>query len=94
MTLGEVISSLDSLPDDLCIAARRPWSADSKTILFPMSSEYRVPAHVGEEGYEYFLEVYLLRNEVLEAVPRTDIAQRIAIAIYYAENDAYPLEDP
>jgi hypothetical protein len=94
MTLGEVVSSLDSLSDDLCIVARRPWTATGEAMLVRTDAEFRIPSHVRDAGYEYFLEVSILRDEVLEAVPKNNIAQRIAIAIYYAENDAYPPANP
>lgn len=91
MTLGAIVQDLDSCAGHLCIVARRPWSADADALLACFTDDMRVPREVLDAGYEYFLEISTLRDEVIGAWGRAMSAdERIAVAIYYAENDAWP----
>lgn len=91
MKLGEILCQLESVPDDACIAARRPWGPDSEAMLVQLDEEFRFPGHIKEAGYEYFLEVAIARDEVLgEWRSRLSPKQCFDVVLYYAENDAWP----
>ncbi len=91
MKLREIIDAVASTSDDLCIVARRPWSAESDARLVQLDEDYGVPAHALADGYEYFLELSVILEEVL--FPATSVLspdQKFDLVLYYAENDAYP----
>ena len=77
--------------DELCIVARRPWTPESEARLIQLTEDFRVPEEVKVNGYEYFLEVDVVRRELLEAFPESLTSDQIINAvIYYAEFDATP----
>ena len=89
--LGDIVRKLDRSSDDLCIVARRPWGRDADAMLVRLDEEYRVPVHLKEAGYEYFLEVSLIREEVLGSWgSRMTENQRFDVVLHYAEYDAWP----
>jgi hypothetical protein len=91
MTLGQILGDLNSVADDLCVVARRPWSEAADAMLVRPDNSGRLPNHLKEAGYEYFLEVNIIRDEVLgEWNPLLNSAQRLALVLYYAEHDAWP----
>jgi hypothetical protein len=56
-----------------------------------LAEDYRVPSDALEQGYEYFLEVSVALDEVLnELASVLTSEQRVNAVLYYAENDAYP----
>ena len=65
MKLGDIVRELDRASDDLCIVARRPWRRDADAMLVRLDEQYRVPSHLKQAGYEYFMEVSLIRDEVI-----------------------------
>ena len=72
------------------ICARRPWTADSDVYLVAVGTS-KIPEQVVGNGYEYFIEGWILRD-VLE-IPETkrySERQKADLIIFYAENDAYP----
>ena len=90
MKLADIVTSLETADDSLCIVAKRPWSGDSEAKLVSFTEDFRVPEEVRSAGYEYFLEVATARDEVLSGpVPLSD-GQKVEVIIYYAENDAFP----
>lgn len=91
MKLGEILRQLESAPDELCIAARRPWGSESEAMLVKLDEEFRFPSQIKAAGYEYFLEVAVARDEVLgEWRSRLSPDQCFDVVLYYAENDAWP----
>lgn len=91
MTLDEAVKQLDMLGDDATLFVRRPWAADAECLATALDEELRVPQHVKDAGFHYFLEVSLAREvfEVFEETPPTN-DERVSLLLYYAENDAYP----
>jgi hypothetical protein len=65
MKLADILRDLDSTAGDLCIVARRPWSSTSEAMLVKLDESYSIPRHTSEAGYEYFLEVHVIVEEVL-----------------------------
>lgn len=91
MKLSALIADLESLDDSLCMVAKRPWSSDSEAIAVRLTNDFRVPDQIKAEGYEYFLEVHIARDEVLgELGASLSADQRLKAILFYAENDAYP----
>ena len=91
MTLSDVVDALETAKDDLCVVARRPWRRDSDALLVKLTEDGRVPSHAQEAGFEYFLEISLMKEEVLGAwQSRLTQEQRFDVVLYYAENDAWP----
>ncbi|MFN4117268.1 hypothetical protein [Acidovorax sp.] len=90
MQLTQIIASLNSFDDELCIVARRPWTAEAEARLVPLGDDGRIPAAALAEGYEYFLEVGVAIDEVIGELQGLSAEQRVALCIFYAENDAYP----
>jgi len=51
----------------------------------------RIPNRTAGAGYEYFLEVDVIRDEVLgDWAPQLDSTERVDLIIHYAEHDAWP----
>lgn len=91
MKLSEVIAKLESLDNQQCIVAKRPWSAEAEADLVKLTKDYRIPAATLSAGYEYFLEVSVALEDVLSGLgPRLTSEQRVEAVVFYAENDAYP----
>ncbi|GAB3767379.1 hypothetical protein GCM10028796_28920 [Ramlibacter monticola] len=91
MKLFEVIAKLETLDDEWCIVAKRPWSADAEAELVELTEDYRIPSAALSAGYEYFLEVSVALDAVLDGLgARLTSEQRVEAVIFYAENDAYP----
>jgi hypothetical protein len=90
-TLVEIVDSLEMLDEEHCIFARKPWSTDTFATVGPLTDDFRVPAEVADEGFEYFLEVHVA-TEVLEVfgTRQPNLQERRNLILYYAENDAYP----
>jgi len=91
MQLREIIDDLESVDDSQCIVAKRPWKPDSEARLVRLTDDYRIPSETTEQGYEYFLEVSVALNEVLDGLNSAlSSDQRVSAVLYYAENDAFP----
>lgn len=91
MTLRDVILALDATSDDLCIVSKRPWTPEADSELTNLTQDHCVPESVKSRGYDYFLEVLIAKEEVLNhtgALLTPD--QRVSAVIYYAEFDACP----
>ena len=91
MKLAAIVGDLKSIADDLCIVARRPWSGEADAMLVRADDKGHLPSHLKEAGYEYFLEIDIIKDEVLgERSSLLNNAQRLAVVLYYAEHDAWP----
>lgn len=90
-TLGEIVDSLEALDENNCIFARKPWSTGTLATVAPLSEDFRVPAEIMDEGFEYFLEIHVAK-EVVEVFGdrQPTLQERRNLILYYAENDAYP----
>jgi hypothetical protein len=92
MNIREVVVRLNGLDEDLTIFARRPWTAESETMLCRVDHEGDEESRARAAGFDYFLEVLIAKEEVLEPIPAEDVETRLKVLLYYAENDAFPLE--
>jgi len=106
MTLHETINSIESLPEEATIFAERingEFSPESRAVLIEMTDEelsmpvQEVAANKAP-GTEYFLEIFVAK-EVIEGWQEYCKGAEITsneltkIMIYYAENDALPMEE-
>jgi hypothetical protein len=93
MRREEVAKNLDAWNEDSTICARRPWTAESETVVVVQLPDGGIPSEVKKGGFEYFLEVAVAK-EVLEGDRRRTLTveQKLYYLIYYAENDAFPDE--
>jgi len=91
MYLSEIIASIDDSLSHLCIVAKQPWADSAEAKLVELTTEFGVPSEDLREGYEYFLEVSVALEEVIEGpgVVLTE-GQRFEAVLYYAQNDAFP----
>jgi hypothetical protein len=91
MRLRDLIRDLESADDSLCMVAKRPWTSESEALLVRLTDDWRVPQEVLAQGHEYFLEVSVALDEVLDGIgDKLSNEQRVAALIFYAENDAFP----
>jgi hypothetical protein len=90
MHLIEVISQLESLPEDTFICVRRPWQRESEALLVPYPDDLRIPADVLSQGFEYFLEVPTAREALEVFVQEPTLEQMTDLVLFYAEHDAFP----
>jgi hypothetical protein len=91
MYLREIIDRISPEVDDMCIVAKRPWEPYSEARLVRLTEDFKIPGEDLDQGYEYFLEVSVALDAVLDGLD--DILtkeQRFSAVLYYAENDAYP----
>jgi len=58
-TLAEIVDSLETLDEEHCIFACKPWSTDTSATVVSLTYDFRVPAEMAGEGLEYFLEVHV-----------------------------------
>jgi hypothetical protein len=91
MILSEMVRKIDLLGDNLAVCVRRPWEAAAETRVVELDSSLRVPQTILDEGFEYFLEVHVIK-EVLQVLRGRNVSveDKTALLIHYAQNDAYP----
>jgi hypothetical protein len=90
MNLKNILNQIDSLDNDATIFAKKPWMEDSEVFL-RASNEKSVTDDLKAKGYEYFLEVFVIK-EVLEVFEnrKVSLEDKFNLIVFYAENDAYP----
>jgi hypothetical protein len=88
--LEELIAGLDNLDPEDVICAKREWRPDAEAQVVRLTEDGRVPEEVKALGYDYFLEVDVIRQVLEEfrersGVPLEEKCRRI---IDYAIYDA------
>jgi hypothetical protein len=105
MTLYEIIKSIESQQEEATIFAERvngEFRPESRAVLIEMThEELSMPvqevALKRAPGTEYFLEIFVVKD-VLEGwqehrqKAETTPEELTAVTIYYAKNDAWPME--
>lgn len=91
MKLGNLLDQIDSLDEDHCIFATKPWTSDAEAEACPLGAKGEPPPELLAKGYVYFLEVHVAK-EVLEVLlgRAATQEQKRNLLLFYAENDAYP----
>jgi|SRR5687768_6627752 hypothetical protein len=91
MKLKEALDQIDSLDESKVVFARKPWGLESEAVVDELDDQMRVPRHIAESRFEYFIDVPVAK-EVLGVFGSRPVTaeQRRELLLYYAENDAYP----
>ena len=90
--LQDVIRDLEALDRRAVICAKKPWTPESEALVALPDDDGGIPADVKAAGFVYFLERHVAEEvlEVFEDSQGVALEKRIALLIFYAENDAYP----
>lgn len=88
--LIELIANVDQMDDEDVIFAKRDWQPGSEARVFKLTEDYRVPDEAKEFGFEYFLEIDVVRQVLEEFHGRADasLEEKCRRVIYYAVYDA------
>lgn len=89
-TLSALIQQAYDFDCEDVICAMRPWGAGCAAKIVRLDADYRVPPDVQAEGYEYFLEIDVVR-QVLDEFrdrPAATWEQKCIRVIEYAARDA------
>jgi hypothetical protein len=91
-TLTSIIASVDSLSEDAVIYAKKPWLQNSVPLVIEFGENDTVTRTI-EGGYEYFMESWLIKD-LLDQLRESGFSteKKIEFIIYYATNDAFPME--
>lgn len=89
-TLIELIGKVDQMDPEDVICAKREWRPDSEARAFRLTEDLRVPEDAKTAGYEYFLEVDVIRQVLEEFAgnPNASLEQKCQRVIHYAIYDA------
>ena len=89
-TLLELITKIDQLDREDVICAKPVWRPDSEARVFRLTEDYRVPDEAKALGYDYFLEVDVIRQVLEEFGNRPDasLEEKCRRIIHYATYDA------
>ena len=88
--LCELIANVDQMAPEDVICAKPEWGPDSEARLFRLTEDYRVPDEAKAQGYEYFLEVDVIRQvlEEFRGRPDSSVEEKCKRVIHYAKYDA------
>jgi len=91
MRLNDIVRDLSTIEQEWVICMKRPWGEFAESIVVPLSASLTVPQNVKEQGFDYFLEISVVR-EVVGVLKGKHISEedKVKLLLYYAENDAYP----
>ncbi len=91
MKLSQAIETVINADDSSVVFAEKPWQFDSNAIIDNLDENYRVPQHIHDAGFEYFLESELIHELAeIKTEKNFSLEKLIELIIYYAEYDAYP----
>ena len=88
--LLDLLATVDELDPEDVIFAKADWRPESEARVFRLTSDYRIPEEAKALGYDYFLEVDVVR-QVLEEFrerPNVTLEEKCARVIHYAMYDA------
>jgi hypothetical protein len=88
--LIDLIANIAQMDAEDVIFAKREWQPESDAKVFRLTEDYRVPEEAKELGYEYFLEVDVIRQVLEEFRDRVDapLEEKCRRVIHYALYDA------
>ncbi len=84
--LVELIASIYQMDAEDVIFAKRDWQPESEARVFKLTEDYRAPDEAKELGYEYLLEVDIIRQVLEEFHDRADVSleEKCKRVIHYA----------
>jgi hypothetical protein len=88
--LIDLIVSIAQMDAEDVIFAKPNWQPESEARVFRLTEDYRVPEEAKELGYEYFLEVDVIRQVLEEFRERADasLEAKCRRVVDYATYDA------
>ena len=88
--LIDLLADVDQMDAEDVIFAKRDWRPESEAMVFSLTEDYRVPDEAKALGYEYFLEVDVIRQVLEEFHGRADasLEEKCQRVILYATYDA------
>ena len=88
--LIELIANIDQMDAEDVIFAKRDWQPESEARVFKLTEDYRAPDEAQELGYEYLLELDVIRHVLEEFNDRADVSLegKCRRVIHYAVYDA------
>ena len=88
--LIDLIANIAQMDAEDVIFAKREWQPESDAKVFRLTEDCRVPEEAKELGYEYFLEVDVIRQVLEEFRDRVDapLEEKCRRVIHYALYDA------
>lgn len=91
-TLASIIASVDSLSENAVVYAKKPWLPDSVPLVIEFEENDTV-TRTTEGGYEYFMESWLIKD-LFDQLQESDFSteKKVELIIYYALNDAFPVD--
>ena len=91
MTLEELVELIDTLDDEHVICVRPPWHAGSDALVVALEPGRRIPQSVTEAGFQYFLQVAVVR-EVLDVFKNRPVTRAVTLKslVHYAVHDTLP----
>jgi hypothetical protein len=91
MTLEELVELIDTLDDAHVVCARPPWHGGSDAQVVALEPGRRIPQAVTEAGFQYFLQVDVIR-EVLAVFANRPVTRAVTLKslVYYAVHDTLP----
>lgn len=89
-TIIELIRDIDKFDPEDVIFAKPEWTVDADARIFRLTPEYHAPPEAEALGYEYFLEVDVIRQVLEEFRDKPDVTLEVKCrrVIYYAKFDA------
>lgn len=89
-TILDLISRIEELAQEEVICAKPGWTPDTEALVVALPEDCRIPEGVLAMGYEYFLEVDVIRQVLQEFQLRPDATarERCERVIHYARFDA------
>lgn len=91
MKLLEITRQIHRLDAEKTIYAKKPWLNDTEALLYNEPEERLVPSELQDQGYEYFLEVFIAQElipDLSHAEASFTLEQWCQKLIHYAESDA------
>jgi hypothetical protein len=91
MTLLEAIFLVPQMSENTCIYCKRPFHQASEAKFVQLDSDFRIPAEVTADGFEYFLEKDGIEELLGYANGKLKSREsKTELIAYYADFDAYP----
>lgn len=88
--LIELIANVDQMDAEDVLFIKPDWQPESEARVFRLTDDYRAPDEAKALGYEYFLEVDVIRQVLEEFRNRADasLEEKCRRIIHYATYDA------
>lgn len=91
VSLVDFLAEIDRHGENEVVFMRRPWGVDSDIVVGELEKDCSVPVWAKDGGYEYFMEVFAIRDAISPVEDKGLCFRRMGeLVVFYAEYDAYP----